>query len=107
MPDEQSVIARRDGRAGRILLNRPRALNALDLEMIRTLTRVLTEWHDDPHVHVVVIEGAGDRAFCAGGDIRALRDAQITGNRPAADAFFSEEYALNRMIATYPSRMSR
>ena len=102
MPHEQSVIARRDGRAGRILLNRPKALNALDLEMIRALTRVLTEWHDDPHVHVVVIEGAGDRAFCAGGDIRALRDAQLNGDRPAADAFFSEEYALNRMIATYP-----
>ena len=102
MPDEQSVIARRDGRAGRILLNRPKALNALDLDMIRALTRVLTEWHDDPHVHVIVIEGAGDRAFCAGGDIRALRDAQLNGNRPAADAFFTEEYALNRMIATYP-----
>jgi enoyl-CoA hydratase len=102
MPNEQSVIARRDGRAGRILLNRPRALNALDLEMIRALTRALTEWHDDPHVHVIVIEGAGDRAFCAGGDIRALRDAQLNGDRPAADAFFSEEYALNRMIATYP-----
>jgi enoyl-CoA hydratase len=102
MPNEQSVIARRDGRAGRILLNRPNALNALDLEMIRDLTRALTDWHDDPHVHVIVIEGAGDRAFCAGGDIRALRDAQLSGNRPTADAFFSEEYALNRMIAAYP-----
>jgi enoyl-CoA hydratase/carnithine racemase len=49
-----------------------------------------------------MIEGAGDRAFCAGGDIRALRDAQLNGDRPTADAFFSEEYALNRMIATYP-----
>ncbi|HVC62720.1 MAG TPA: enoyl-CoA hydratase/isomerase family protein [Acetobacteraceae bacterium] len=102
MPTEQSVIARRDGRAGRILLNRPKALNALDLAMIRSLTRVLAEWHDDPQVHVVVIEGAGDRAFCAGGDIRALRDNQLNGNRPAVDAFFTEEYALNRMIATYP-----
>jgi enoyl-CoA hydratase/carnithine racemase len=102
MPSEQSVIARRDGRAGRILLNRPKALNALDLEMIRALTRALTEWHDDPHVHLLVIEGAGERAFCAGGDIRALRDNQLNGNRPAVDAFFTEEYVLNRMIATYP-----
>jgi enoyl-CoA hydratase len=102
MPNEESVIARRDGRAGRILLNRPKALNALDLEMIRVLTRVLAEWQDDPHVHLVIIEGAGDRAFCAGGDIRALRDNQLSGNRPAVDAFFTEEYALNRMIATYP-----
>jgi enoyl-CoA hydratase len=102
MPNEQSIIARRDGRAGRILLNRPQALNALDLDMIRTLTRVLMEWRDDAHVHVVVVEGAGDRAFCAGGDIRALRDAVLGGNRAEADAFFSEEYALNRMIAGYP-----
>ena len=102
MPTEDSIIARRDGRAGRILLNRPQALNALDLDMIRVLTRVLMEWRDDAHVHVVVIEGAGDRAFCAGGDIRALRDAVLSGNRATADAFFSEEYALNRMIAGYP-----
>jgi len=102
MPEqEDSVVAHRDGRAGRILLNRPKALNALDLEMIRTLTRVLTEWQDDPHIHLVVIEGAGERAFCAGGDIRALRDAQLGGDRPAADAFFAEEYALNKMIAGY------
>jgi enoyl-CoA hydratase/carnithine racemase len=102
MAHEQSVITSRDGRAGRIVLNRPKALNALDLDMIRALTRILTAWQDDPHVHVVVIEGAGDRAFCAGGDIRALRDNQLGGNRPAVDAFFTEEYALNRMIATYP-----
>jgi enoyl-CoA hydratase/carnithine racemase len=50
----------------------------------------------------VVITGAGDRAFCAGGDIRALRDAQLSGNRAAADRFFAEEYALNLTIATYP-----
>ncbi|HTW69000.1 MAG TPA: enoyl-CoA hydratase/isomerase family protein [Acetobacteraceae bacterium] len=102
MSEDQSVIARRDGRAGRILLNRPKALNALDLDMIRVLTRALAAWQDDPHVHVVVIEGAGDRAFCAGGDIIALRDAQLSGNRAAADAFFREEYALNLMIARYP-----
>ena len=73
MPDEQTVIARRDGRVGRIVLNRPQALNALDLAMIRACTRALGQWRDDPHVHGVVIEGAGDRAFCAGGDVRALR----------------------------------
>ncbi|HUB50465.1 MAG TPA: enoyl-CoA hydratase/isomerase family protein [Acetobacteraceae bacterium] len=102
MSEVQNVIARKDGRAGRILLNRAKALNALDLDMIRALTRALTGWQDDPQVHVVVIEGAGDRAFCAGGDIIALRDAQRSGNRPAADAFFREEYALNLMIARYP-----
>jgi enoyl-CoA hydratase/carnithine racemase len=102
MPTDDTVIASRDGRVGRILLNRPRALNALDLDMIRVFTAALVEWRDDPHVHAVLIQGAGDRAFCAGGDIRALRDAQVSGNRPAADAFFREEYDLNLLIASYP-----
>jgi enoyl-CoA hydratase len=102
MTTEPTVIHRREGRVGHILLNRPRALNALDLDMIRACDVILRDWHDDPHVHAVVIMGAGDRAFCAGGDIIALRDAQVSGNRAVADAFFTEEYALNQMIATYP-----
>jgi enoyl-CoA hydratase/carnithine racemase len=102
MPTDDTVIASRDGRVGRILLNRPRALNALNLDMIRACSAALTGWRDDPHVQAVVIEGAGDRAFCAGGDIIALRDAQLSGNRPVADAFFREEYDLNLLIATYP-----
>ena len=102
MQDEQTVIARRDGRVGRIVLNRPQALNALDLAMIRACTRALTEWRDDPHVHGVVIEGAGDRAFCAGGDVRALRQYELDGEHHNAETFFREEYELNLMIATYP-----
>ena len=102
MTTEQTVITSRDGRIGRILLNRPKALNALDLDMIRAIAAALAGWRDDPHVHAVVIQGAGDRAFCAGGDIRALRDAQMNNNRPAADEFFTEEYNLNEVIATYP-----
>jgi enoyl-CoA hydratase len=102
MQDEQTVIARRDGRLGRIVLNRPHALNALDLAMIRACTRALTAWRDDPHVHGVVIEGAGDRAFCAGGDIRALRQYELDGEHHKAETFFREEYELNLMIATYP-----
>ncbi len=102
MPHQDSVIAERDGRAGRIRLNRPRALNALDLPMIRAIAHALEHWRADPHVHLVLIEGTGERAFCAGGDIRALRQHQIDGDRPPIDAFFTEEYALNRMIAEYP-----
>jgi enoyl-CoA hydratase/carnithine racemase len=102
MQGEQTVIARRDGRVGRIVLNRPQALNALDLAMIRACTRALTEWRDDPHVHAVVIEGAGDRAFCAGGDVRALRQYELDGEHHKAETFFREEYELNLMIATYP-----
>jgi enoyl-CoA hydratase len=102
MPEKQTVISRRDGRVGRILLNRPEVLNALDLTMIRACTAALEAWRDDPHVHAVVIEGAGDRAFCAGGDIRALRQYALDGEYHKAERFFREEYALNLMIATYP-----
>lgn len=102
MQDEQTVIARRDGRVGRIVLNRPQTLNALDLPMIRACARALEAWRDDPHVHGVVIEGAGDRAFCAGGDIRALRQYELDGEHHKAETFFREEYQLNLIIATYP-----
>jgi enoyl-CoA hydratase len=99
---EPAVIARRMGRIGHLVLNRPRTLNALDLGMIRTLSASLQEWRDDPAVHAVVISGAGDRAFCAGGDIRAVRDAALAGDAATIDAFFGEEYALNAAIAAYP-----
>jgi len=102
MQDEPTVIARRDGRVGRLTLNRPHALNALDLEMIRACSQALQAWRDEPHVHAVVIEGAGDRAFCAGGDIRALRQYELDGEHHKAETFFREEYELNLLIATYP-----
>jgi enoyl-CoA hydratase len=101
MTEDDTMIARRDGRVGRILINRPKALNALTLDMVRRFTRALEAFHDDPHVHAVAIEGAGDRAFCAGGDIRALRDGQLSGDRTGVEAFFREEYDLNFMIATF------
>ncbi|HEY4173835.1 MAG TPA: enoyl-CoA hydratase/isomerase family protein [Rhodopila sp.] len=102
MTAEDTVVTSRDGRVGRILLNRPKALNALDLSMIRACAAILETWREDPHVDAVVIEGAGDRAFCAGGDVRALRDGQLSGDRTDVDQFFREEYALNLAIATYP-----
>lgn len=102
MPSEPTVLAERDGRIGRIVLNRPKALNALDIGMIRACTAALREWQDDPHVHAVVIEGAGDRAFCAGGDIRAVRQHHLENRPDLVEAFFSEEYGLNYLIAIYP-----
>jgi enoyl-CoA hydratase len=99
---EASVVAARDGRVGRVRLNRPKALNALDIGMIRAITAALREWRDIPEVHAVVIEGEGERAFCAGGDIRAIRQRQLDGRKEEVEAFFSEEYALNLLIATYP-----
>jgi enoyl-CoA hydratase len=97
-----TVISRRVGRTGHILLNRPRALNALDAAMIGRVAAVLAEWADDPAVHAVVVEGAGGRAFCAGGDIRAIRDASLGGRADEIEAFFAAEYALNQAIADYP-----
>jgi enoyl-CoA hydratase len=98
---EDSVIVARDGRVGRLTLNRPKALNALNLDMIRQLTTALDEWRDDNSVHAVVLTGAGERAFCAGGDIRAIRDAALSGDEETISSFFGEEYALNARIAAY------
>ncbi len=99
---ETTVIARRQGRVGRLTLNRPKALNAVDRSMLRTIHQALDGWSRDPAVHAVVIEGAGGRAFCAGGDIRWLREMTLSGNHAETEAFFAEEYALNLAIARYP-----
>ncbi len=99
---DASVIAARDGRIGRLLLNRPRALNALDLDMIRALRAALADWRDHPAVHAVVIDSASDRAFCAGGDIRAIRSHALAGEAAGIERFFAEEYALNAEIAAFP-----
>lgn len=102
MHSDESVIAVRDGRIGRIVLNRPQALNALDLDMIEVCTRALQGWRDEPIVHAVAIEGAGERAFCAGGDIMAIRQAHLEGRPDKVEAFFRAEYGLDLIIATYP-----
>ncbi|MBP0443212.1 enoyl-CoA hydratase/isomerase family protein [Roseomonas sp. SSH11] len=99
---EPSVVARVEGRAGTILLNRPRALNALDQGMIDALAGAATRFRDDPSISLVILEGAGGRAFCAGGDVRAMRAAVLAGDTATVERFFSTEYALNRMIAEYP-----
>lgn len=99
---EPSLIAEREGVAGRLVMNRPKALNALTLEMIRAFAAAIAAWKDDAAVELVVLEGAGGRAFCAGGDVRAVREASIAGDRAAVEAFFSEEYAVNTGIATFP-----
>ncbi len=96
----ESVVAEIRGRVGHLTLNRPASLNALDLPMIRALAAALGAWRDRPDIHAVVIEGEG-RAFCAGGDIRAIRDAALAGDAATIEAFFGEEYALNRQIAAY------
>lgn len=100
MSDEDVVFERR-GRAGVITLNRPDALNALTLDMVRRIHPQLTTWAIDDAVAHVVIRAAGDKAFCAGGDIRALYDWGRAGDRNFL-SFYREEYQLNTFIKRYP-----
>lgn len=102
MADDAEVLCERRGAAGLITLNRPEALNALTLVMVREMRRALDTWAEDPAVTRVVVQGAGGRAFCAGGDIRHLYDLGRSGRHDEALAFWREEYALNVRIKRYP-----
>jgi enoyl-CoA hydratase/carnithine racemase len=99
------VLSEVRGQVGFITLNRPRALNALSLSMVRELMGVLLAWQDDARVLAVAIRGSNKEgpfgAFCAGGDIRFLHQAGSQGN-PQLEDFFTEEYALNHLIHHYP-----
>ena len=97
----EEVLFERRGKTGVITLNRPAALNALTLNMVRLMKPVLTAWATDAAIENVVIEGAGEKGFCAGGDIRALHDWGQAG-APEATGFYREEYQLNRQIKTFP-----
>ena len=99
---EASLITAREGHAGTILMNRPKALNALDLPMIRAFQAAIDRWKDDAAVRLVLLEGAGGRAFCAGGDVKGVREAAVAGDRAPVSAFFSEEYGVNEGIARFP-----
>ncbi|WP_237215468.1 enoyl-CoA hydratase/isomerase family protein [Falsiroseomonas oryziterrae] len=99
---EPSLIARREGAAGTILMNRPHALNALDLPMIEGIARALADFRADPALRLVVLEGAGGRAFCAGGDVRRMRELALAGDAAGVEAFFANEYAMNLAIAEFP-----
>lgn len=95
------VLISVSGLVGRITLNRPKAINALTLEMVRLIDRALIAWQTDPGVHAVLIDGAGERGLCAGGDIRSLYDGAKAGSREP-EIFFREEYLMNDRIAGYP-----
>lgn len=102
MDGDAEVICEKQGRAGVITLNRPRALNALTLAMVRGMRQALDVWAHDPEVTRIVVQGAGEKAFCAGGDIRRLTELLQTGEREEALAFWREEYQLNALIKRYP-----
>ncbi len=95
------IIIRHHGALRRITLNRPQALNAITLDMAIAMTAALRSWATDPAVGAVLIDGAGERAFCAGGDIRALYEAAKAGSK-LPEEFWAVEYRLNVMIARYP-----
>lgn len=101
MTDAATVRCRRQGAIGRITLNRPAALNALDLAMIESMHAALGEWQDDSAVSAVVLDGAGDRAFCAGGDLTTVHRSAC-GDPALARTLWREEYRLDARIARYP-----
>jgi enoyl-CoA hydratase len=102
--DTQDIIFGRRGGAGTVLLNRPQALNAFTLGMYRRLEPMLHAWAADRDVHAVLVEGAGDRAFCAGGDVRAVYEAGkgISGDKSFTSDFFAEEYRIISFIHRFP-----
>ena len=107
MPGDEPahVLSEVRGHLGCITLSRPKALNALSLDMIRTLSQCLLAWRDDTQVKAVSIRGSSKTgpfgAFCAGGDIRFFHQAALAGD-PALGDFFTEEYTLNHLIHSYP-----
>ncbi len=104
MSNEPEVVFAVDRGVGRITLNQPKILNALNFSMVREIDTKLRAWADDPDIREVLITGAGDRAFCAGGDVRGLHEYGDSSEKRLAYAadFFRAEYTLNRLIKRYP-----
>ncbi|WP_099866509.1 enoyl-CoA hydratase/isomerase family protein [Pararhizobium haloflavum] len=102
MTDVSGTITRREGRAGRITLNRPQALNALTHEMAGEIEAALLAWRDDDDIALVIIDAVGERAFCAGGDIQDLYRTGKSGDFSYGRRFWADEYRLNALIDSYP-----
>lgn len=102
-PAAEDILFGREGGVATVTLNRPRALNAFTLGMYRRLDPMLRAWKEDPAVRAVLVRGAGERAFCAGGDVRAVYEAgrDISGARDLTSVFFREEYELIRRVHRY------
>src|ERR1700720_2149573 len=98
---EGDLIVRREGAAGIIRLNRPKAINAMTLEMSIGIDAALDAFEADPAVAVVVLEGAGERGLCAGGDIRGLYESSKAGG-DLGKMFWRQEYVMNARIAKFP-----
>ncbi|MGJ4939739.1 enoyl-CoA hydratase/isomerase family protein [Bradyrhizobium sp. HKCCYLS1011] len=98
---EGDLIVRREGSAGVIRLNRPKAINAMTLEMSLGIDAALDQFEADPAVAVIILEGAGDRGLCAGGDIRGLYESSKSGG-DLGKRFWRQEYVMNARIASFP-----
>lgn len=99
--DEEQLLVWRDGPVGRIVLNRPRALNALNFPMVELFTKTLRDWQDDAAVRTVVVTGAGARGLCAGGDVRWVY-SQLAENKDEVRRFWRAEYELDALTARFP-----
>ena len=91
-----------EGRTGIIELDRPKALNSLNPEMIAGIREAVDAWLDDAAIEQVLIRSSSERAFCAGGDVRSVAEEDAAGLHQSGDEFFTAEYGLNRRLATYP-----
>ena len=101
MATDGDLIVRREGAAGIIRLNRPKAINAMTYEMSLGIDAALDRFESDPAVAVVILEGAGERGLCAGGDIRGLYESSKAGG-DLGKMFWRQEYVMNARIAKYP-----
>eukprot|EP01134_Creolimax_fragrantissima_P004968 CFRG4968T1 len=97
---EDPVLFEETGNAGITTLNRPKVLNSLNLEMVLEMKSKFDTWERDPNVKVIVLKGAGGKAFCAGGDVVHIAKAGMAGDTSVAHKFFSSEYVLNHAIGT-------
>ncbi|MGX7925563.1 enoyl-CoA hydratase/isomerase family protein [Tsuneonella sp. HG094] len=101
MTDEVHIS--RDGRAGHISLNRPKALHALTLDMCHAMSAALSKWENDSKVAAIIVDHAEGRGFCAGGDIAFLRNSALNDGGVSGRKFFHDEYQLNHQMFAYPT----
>ena len=96
------IHIRKNGRAGRITLNRPKALNALTYEMCLAIERALDDWSNDPDIALLILDAEGDKAFCAGGDIAEMYASGTRGDFSYGRKFWRDEYRMNARLFRFP-----
>ena len=107
MPNDELLVetleCQNDTKIGHITLNSPETLNSLTLNMVNQISNLLDKWEADPKIKMIIISGSGDKAFCAGGDIRALYESMCSADGPIfAETFFESEYRLDYKLHNFP-----